>query len=108
MTKKEIAKHVELSAFYKALANPVRLAIIEKLSITETCICNDFVKELPFAQATISEHLRKLKQADLVSVCEKGSSSQYCLNKQRFKQLIKMQRQKIELHLFPSLSSNEI
>ena len=103
MPKKKISKYSELSVLYKALAHPTRLAIIEKLTITEACTCNAFVKELPFAQATISEHLRKLKQAELVSVCEKGSSSEYCLNKERFKQLIKM-RQKMELHLFISPS----
>ncbi len=108
MEKKRMNKHIELSVFYKALAHPIRLAIIEKLSNTGTCICKDFVNELPFAQATISEHLRKLKHAKLISVCEKGSSSEYTLNKQRFKQLINMQRQNIELHLLSSLASNRI
>jgi DNA-binding transcriptional ArsR family regulator len=98
--KDSTSKHQELSSFYKALAHPARLAIIEILLRTKTCTCNDFVNRIPFAQATISEHLRKLKLAQLISVWEKGSSSQYAINKQVFKRCIELQRREIELHLF--------
>lgn len=106
--KGKIARHIELSAFYKALAHPARLAIIEKLLVTATCNCNEFVQEFPFAQATISEHLRKLKAAGLISVSEKGSSSEYSLNKQRLRQMIKTQQQKLEMHLSSSLPSDTV
>jgi ArsR family transcriptional regulator, arsenate/arsenite/antimonite-responsive transcriptional repressor len=64
-------KHNQLSAFYKSLARPGGLAIIEMIICSKACICNGFLIELSFAQATISEHLGKLKQAGLVSVIEK-------------------------------------
>ena len=45
----------------KALGHPARIAIIEYLMRVNTCICGDIVNELPLAQATISQHLRELK-----------------------------------------------
>jgi ArsR family transcriptional regulator len=92
-TVKKTGTHIQLSVFYKALAHPARLAIVEILLGTKTCTCSGFVNELPLAQATISEHLRKLKQAGLVCVNEKGSSSQYSLDKQVFKQFMQLQQQ---------------
>jgi DNA-binding transcriptional ArsR family regulator len=86
-------KHHELSVYYKALAHPVRLVIIEKLLANKVNSCNDFVNEFPFAQATISEHLRKLKQAGLISVSKNGPSSAYSLNKQGFRRFIKIQEE---------------
>jgi DNA-binding transcriptional ArsR family regulator len=94
---KAIDKHNQLSAFYKALAHPARLAIIEMLLCNKACTCNGFLIELSFAQATISEHLRKLKQAGFVSVSEKGSSSEYRVNKQVFRQFMQMQ---MEMKIF--------
>jgi ArsR family transcriptional regulator, arsenate/arsenite/antimonite-responsive transcriptional repressor len=90
-------KHNQLSAYYKALSHPARLAIIEMLLYHKACTCNGFVIKLPFAQATISEHLRKLKQAGLVSVTEKGSSSEYRVNKQAFRRFMLMQ---MEMKIF--------
>ena len=85
--KKKLAEFEELSTFYKALAHPARLAIIQKFSVSETYKCSDFVRHLPFAQATISEHLRKLAHAKLISVSKKGSSSEYRLNKEQFEKM---------------------
>ena len=90
-TEKKTDTLRQLAVFYKALAHPARLAIVERLSVAKACTCNDFVRVLPFAQATISEHLRKLKLAGLIVVSEKGNSSEYCLNKQGFRQLAKLQ-----------------
>lgn len=49
------------------------------------------MNELPFAQATVSEHLRKLKNVGLITVREKGSASEYILNKQVLKHFMEMQ-----------------
>lgn len=84
-------KHDQLSVYYKALAHPARLAIVEKLTVAGACTCIEFVRELPLAQATISEHLRKLKLAGLITVTEKGNTSVYSLNKQGMKQFKRTQ-----------------
>ena len=53
-----------IAVLSKALGHPARIAIIEYLMSVETCICGDIVNELPLAQATVSQHLKELKNAD--------------------------------------------
>ena len=50
----------------KALAHPARIAIIQYLLIEKTCVCGDLVEALPLAQATISQHLRELKEIGIL------------------------------------------
>lgn len=95
-----MSKKRELSKFYKALSHPARLSIIEKLIIDGTCSCNDFIELLPLAQATISEHLRKLKTTELIYCNKKGVSSEYCINKIQFETFLKMQQHQFRPHLF--------
>ena len=56
----------ELAALAKAIAHPARLQILRLLGSRSTCVCGEIVDELPFAQSTVSEHLRILKEAGLV------------------------------------------
>ncbi|MFM6933933.1 MAG: ArsR/SmtB family transcription factor [Flavobacteriales bacterium] len=70
----------ELSSLFKALGNPARIAIIQYLRNQEKCICTDLVKELPLAQATISQHLKELKNAGIIQGSVSGTSICYCLN----------------------------
>lgn len=83
----------ELAGLYKALAHPIRLEIIKILMNQEFCICNDFVEALPLSQATISEHLRKLKKAGLITLQSKGTASEYRLNHAKFKKFIQMHKE---------------
>ena len=50
----------------KVLGHPARLAIIEHLAKSPSCICNDIVDEIPLAQPTISRHLSELKRVGLI------------------------------------------
>jgi DNA-binding transcriptional ArsR family regulator len=65
----------------KALGHPARVAILEYLLKVDTCICGDIVNKLPLAQPTISQHLRELKNADLIYGEIEGNSICYCINK---------------------------
>lgn len=49
----------------KALAEPVRLRIVELLAAEELCVCH-LTEELGAAQPVVSHHLRVLREADLV------------------------------------------
>jgi ArsR family transcriptional regulator, arsenate/arsenite/antimonite-responsive transcriptional repressor len=62
----ELAADAELAFLAKAIAHPTRLRILRLLARRSTCVCGDIVGELPFAQSTVSEHLRVLKEAGLV------------------------------------------
>ena len=56
----------ELSALAKALGNPVRVRILRLLLTRDSCCCGEVVEQLPLAQATVSQHLKVLKDAGLV------------------------------------------
>lgn len=70
----------EMATLAKALGHPARVAIIEYLAKTGTCICGDIVDELPLAQATISQHLKELKQAGLIKGNIDGNAICYCID----------------------------
>jgi len=56
-----------LSASFKALADPTRLAIVNRLaSRDEACVCE--FSSLGLSQPTISHHLKVLRKAGLIEV----------------------------------------
>jgi len=77
----------ELAVLMKALGHPARIAIVEYLSRVDACICGDIVEELPLAQPTVSQHLKELKQANLIQGSIDGNSICYCLNEEAFQQV---------------------
>ena len=64
----------------KALGHPARVAIIEHLMKVNECICGDIVNELPLAQATVSQHLKELKNAGIIKGNIEGNSICYCID----------------------------
>lgn len=69
-----------LAAMAKAIAHPTRIAILRLLTHRDTCATGDVVAELPFAQSTVSEHLRILREAGLVQGEIEGPRTRYCVN----------------------------
>jgi ArsR family transcriptional regulator len=76
-----------LAAFLKALAHPARLRIVDVLAARGTCICGEIVEVMPLAQATVSQHLKILKDAGLVQGTIEGPRSCYCLDATVLKQV---------------------
>lgn len=70
----------ELATLLKAIAHPARIAIVEYLLKTATCICGDIVNELPLAQPTVSQHLKELKNAGIIKGTIEGTAICYCIN----------------------------
>jgi DNA-binding transcriptional ArsR family regulator len=70
----------ELANMFKALAHPARIAIVEFLLKYQKCVCGDIVDALPLAQPTISQHLRALKEANIIQGTIDGNNMCYCLN----------------------------
>ena len=56
----------ELAKLAKALGHPARVAILRLLIEEGECFCGDVVSRLPLAQATVSQHLKVLKDAGLI------------------------------------------
>jgi ArsR family transcriptional regulator, arsenate/arsenite/antimonite-responsive transcriptional repressor len=74
------ADHSVLADVARALAHPARLAILEILASRDSCLCGEIVEELPLAQATVSQHLKVLVEAGLITLTRKGISSCYCID----------------------------
>jgi DNA-binding transcriptional ArsR family regulator len=68
----------------KALGHPARLAIVKALAERSCCCCQDVCGRLPLAQSTVSQHLKVLKDAGLVSFRRDGVRSAYVLNPAAF------------------------
>lgn len=77
----------ENAILMKALGHPARIAIIEYLLTVDSAICGDIVKQLPLAQATISQHLKELRIAGLVTGDVEGSAMRYRINKKAIAQV---------------------
>ena len=63
----------------KALAEPIRLKIIESLSTGEKCVC-DLIQETGLAQSKISFHLKVLKEAGVIKERKSGRWVYYQLD----------------------------
>lgn len=82
ITKTEIFTEEQnrMAVMLKAIAHPARIAILQQIIQAKACICGDLVDELGLAQATISQHLRELKNAGLIQGTIEGASVCYCIN----------------------------
>jgi ArsR family transcriptional regulator len=69
-----------LAVLAKALGHPARVAIMDYLLKVDTCICGDIVNHLPLAQATVSQHLKELKNAGLIKGSIEGTAICYCID----------------------------
>lgn len=81
----------ELAELARALSHPARVAIVRHLATRGTCVCGEIVDVLPLAQATVSQHLKVLKEAGLVQGEVDGPRTCYCVNPaklQRFQSLV--------------------
>ena len=70
----------QLASIIKAIGHPARIAILQHLIKTEECINSDLVLEIGLAQATISQHLKALKEVDIIQGSVEGTSMCYCIN----------------------------
>ena len=68
------------AALAKALAHPARIRILRLLQATPGCIGGDIVGAVGLAQSTVSEHLRILKSAGVITGEIDGPRVCYALN----------------------------
>ena len=77
----------ELAALAKALGHPARVQIVRFLSRRSTCVCGEIVDQLPLSQSTVSQHLKVLKEAEIVQGSIDGPRVCYCLNPRTLRRL---------------------
>ncbi|MGC1389407.1 MAG: metalloregulator ArsR/SmtB family transcription factor [Bacteroidales bacterium] len=78
------------STLFKALGHPARLAILKYLAETKTCITGGIAEEIPLGRTTVNQHLKELKDADLIQGTTEGVKTCYCLNLIKIKELKKL------------------
>lgn len=89
VTKSELFNPAQnaLAAYAKVLAHPARVAIIHYLLKSNTCCNSLLVGELGLAQATVSQHLRELKNAGIIMGTVEGVSVNYCINPEKWQEI---------------------
>ena len=80
-------EQVNLAQLLKVLGHPARIAIVQSIIRTNSCICGDLVTEIGLAQPTISQHLKELKSVGIIQGTIDGTSVCYCINKETWDRL---------------------
>ena len=71
------AEAERLASRFKALADPTRVAIVNRLAqADETCVC-ELTAAFELSQPTISHHLKVLREAGLVESTRRGTWAYY-------------------------------
>lgn len=79
--KSEFTRKDQIVAdFAKVLSHPARVAILKVLAKKGTCICGEIVEVLPLAQSTVSQHLKEMKEAGIITGEVEGAKSCYCID----------------------------
>ena len=65
-TKQYTKEQEQIARFAKAMGHPARMAILNFLAKQDSCFFGDIHEELPIAKATVSQHLKELKEAGLI------------------------------------------
>jgi ArsR family transcriptional regulator, arsenate/arsenite/antimonite-responsive transcriptional repressor len=73
-------------ALLKAMADPLRLQVLEALGGGERCVC-ELTSELGLAQSKLSFHLKVLREAGLIEARDEGRWVYYSLRTDAIEQL---------------------
>ncbi len=85
MSKKELTKEQEnIARIAKALAHPVRIAILQMLASQACCYHGDMSEVIPVAKSTLSQHLKELREAGLIQGAITPPSVKYCINEENW------------------------
>lgn len=88
-------KEIQQSAnYFKILANPTRIKIIEAVSINELCVC-DLAHLLGITKSAISHQVKMLRKANIVKNRKIGKMVYYKINEKYASEFIN----KINTHL---------
>ncbi len=79
---------MEKSEILKAIASPVRLCILNRLSESEEMRVSDMQECIEASQSAISQHVRKLKDLGIVTLRKEGTSSFYSLKDEMVRQIV--------------------
>ncbi len=89
LTKAEIytAEQNLIASYAKVLGHPARIAILQHLIKVNSCVCGDIVDVIGLSQPTISQHLKEMKNINLIKGTIEGTSICYCINQEIYHQI---------------------
>ena len=70
-----------IAAIAKALGHPARVQILRQFDRCIPHVAGEIVAETDLAQSTVSEHLRILREADVLFTRKDGPRSWYCVRR---------------------------
>jgi ArsR family transcriptional regulator, arsenate/arsenite/antimonite-responsive transcriptional repressor len=73
-----------LARFAKAMGHPTRIEILRFLSSLDSCYFGDIHNELPISKATVSQHLKELKDAGLIQGEIETPKVKYCIHRENW------------------------
>ncbi len=80
-TKEYTNQQEQIARFAKAMGHPARMAVLNFLAAQDSCFFGDIHEVLPIAKATVSQHLKELKDAGLIQGEIEGPKVRYCINR---------------------------
>lgn len=83
-TKQYTKEQEQIARFAKAMGHPARMAILSFLAKQDSCFFGDIHEELPIAKATVSQHLKELKEAGLIQGEIETPKVRYCINRENW------------------------
>lgn len=91
ITKSEIFTDEQnnIAKIAKVLGHPARIAILQYILKSNSCICGELVNEIGLAQPTISQHLKELKNLKLIKGNIDGTSVCYCIDEENWMKIQK-------------------
>lgn len=89
VTKSEIFNPLQnkIANIAKVLGHPARIAILQQIMKTNSCICGELATEIGLAQPTISQHLKELKSIGLIKGNIEGVKVCYCIDQEKWKEM---------------------
>lgn len=79
----------------KALADPRRFAILERIAATAELPCQALCAEIPVSKATLSHHMRALETAGLITVRMEGKFAHLSLHKKVWRDYLREMKKRI-------------
>jgi len=73
----------ELAEYARILSHPARIAIIQLLAKKHEIKTGDISEFLPLSRTTVSQHLKELRNAGIISGTIDGLKVHYCLNMEK-------------------------
>ena len=83
--KEYTLRQEQVARFAKAMGHPARMAILEFLAKQNSCFFGDIHEVLPISKATVSQHLKELKEAGLIQGEIETPKVKYCINRDNWR-----------------------